>query len=64
MTDEPAQAPRHGPFRPGVTAPAPQAVYQTARQWYSFSYALTGLTAGQSYTVRLDFAEFQATAAW
>src|SRR5262249_20672747 len=41
----------------GVSAPAPQAVYQTYRTGYDFTYALTGLTAGASYTVRLDFAE-------
>jgi hypothetical protein len=46
----------------GVTNPAPQAVYQTYRYGYNFSYALTGLTAGTSYTVRLDFADPGATA--
>ena len=47
----------------GVTAPAPAAVYQTAREGYGFTYTLSGLTAATSYTVRLDFAEFEATAA-
>lgn len=45
----------------GVTSPAPQAVYQSARIKYSdpnpFSYLLTGLARGISYTVRLHFAE-------
>ncbi|HET6878951.1 MAG TPA: PA14 domain-containing protein, partial [Pirellulales bacterium] len=48
----------------GVTNPAPQEVYQTARQSFSsFSYTLTGLTPANNYNVRLDFADFQATAA-
>ena len=41
----------------GVTAPAPQAVYQSER-YGNFTYAFTGLTPGLSYTVRLHFAEF------
>jgi RHS repeat-associated protein len=39
----------------GVSNPAPQAVYQTFR-YGNFSYSLSGLTAGASYTVQLDFA--------
>ena len=39
----------------GVSNPAPQAVYQTFR-YGNFSYSLSGLTAGRSYTVQLDFA--------
>ena len=37
-------------------------VYQTARQG-TFTYTLPGLTAGNSYTLRLHFAELSATAA-
>ena len=46
----------------GVTNPAPQAVWQTCRWNASFTYTLTGLTAGATYTLRLDWAEltFQA----
>jgi hypothetical protein len=40
----------------GVTNPAPEAVYQSNR-FGTFSYAIPGLTAGKSYTVRLQFAE-------
>src|SRR5215469_3583263 len=48
----------------GVTNPAPQEVYQTARYSYTdFGYALSGLTASTGYTLRLHFADFQATAA-
>jgi len=47
---------------PGVTNPAPQAVYQSNR-YGNFSYAIPGLTAGTSYTVRLHFAETYWTAA-
>jgi hypothetical protein len=43
----------------GVTDPAPQVVYQTARDWYNLSNTLPNLTAGASYTVRLHFAELQ-----
>jgi hypothetical protein len=46
----------------GVINPAPQEVYQTAREYYNFSYVLTGLTAGTVYTLRLHFADFQSTA--
>ena len=46
----------------GVTNPAPQAVYQSNR-YGNFSYAVPGLTAGTSYTVRLHFAETYWTAA-
>ena len=41
----------------GVSKRSPQAVYQTWRTYNNFSYTLGGLTAGQSYTVRLHFAE-------
>ncbi len=46
----------------GVSNPAPQAVYQTCRWNSSFTYTLTGLQAGKSYTLQLDWAElsFQA----
>ena len=48
----------------GVTSPAPQAVYQTERYYPDpFSYTLGGLTAGGSYTLRLDFADLISTAA-
>jgi Malectin domain/Beta-1,3-glucanase/Putative Ig domain len=40
----------------GVTSPAPQSVYQHNR-YGNFTYAIPGLTAGASYTVRLHFAE-------
>ena len=40
----------------GVTNPAPEAVYQSNR-FGNCSYAIPGLTAGTSYTVRLHFAE-------
>jgi fibronectin type 3 domain-containing protein len=40
----------------GVSNPAPQTVYQTER-FGNFSYKVTGLTPGASYTVRLHFAE-------
>ena len=41
----------------GVSNPAPQAVYQTARWNSAFTYTLTGLTPGASYTLKLDWAE-------
>lgn len=47
----------------GVTNPAPEAVYQSARWAPSFTYIVPGLTAGFSYTVRLHFAELTWTAA-
>jgi hypothetical protein len=47
----------------GVSSPAPQAVYQTYRSGFDFTYTLTGLKAGASYTLRLDFADPTATAA-
>jgi hypothetical protein len=40
----------------GLTSPAPQSVYQHNR-YGNFTYAIPGLTAGASYTVRLHFAE-------
>ena len=46
----------------GVANAAPAAVYQTER-YGNFSYALTGLTTGSAYTVRLHFAEIYFTAA-
>ncbi len=45
-----------------VTSPAPQSVYQNYRDG-SFTYTITGLTAGASYTVRLHFCEDYWTAA-
>ena len=46
----------------GVSNPAPQAVYQSNR-YGNFSYAVPGLTANKTYTVRLHFAETYWTAA-
>jgi hypothetical protein len=46
----------------GVTNPAPQSVYQHNR-YGNFTYTIPGLTAGDSYSVRLDFAEEYWTAA-
>ena len=40
----------------GLAGAAPAAVYQSARQG-AFSYTIPGLTTGNSYTVRLHFAE-------
>ena len=47
----------------GVSNPAPQGVYQTCRWNASFTYTLTGLTAGKSYTLKLDWAELTWTSA-
>jgi hypothetical protein len=47
----------------GVSNPAPQAVWQTCRWNSSFTYTLTGLTAGATYTVKLDWAELTWQAA-
>lgn len=47
----------------GVSNPAPQSVYQTCRWNSSFTYTIPGLTAGASYTVRLDWAELTWQAA-
>lgn len=44
----------------GVTNPAPQSVYQNQR-FGNVTYALTGLTPGTSYVVRLHFDEFYWT---
>jgi len=49
-----------------VVDPAPQAVYQTRRNGTgsgsnSFTYLITGLTPGNIYTVRLQFAEHAKT---
>jgi chitinase len=45
-----------------VTNPAPTSVYQHGRK-STCTYTIPGLTAGGSYTVRLDFCEYAATAA-
>uniref|UniRef100_UPI002ACC0580 malectin domain-containing carbohydrate-binding protein n=1 Tax=Thermogemmatispora sp. TaxID=1968838 RepID=UPI002ACC0580 len=45
----------------GLSYPAPQAVYQTARLG-NFSYTIPNLTPGANYTVRLHFAETYWTA--
>jgi hypothetical protein len=45
-----------------VPNPAPQAVYQSER-YGAFSYAVSGLSAGSPYTVRLHFTEDWETAA-
>jgi hypothetical protein len=48
----------------GVTNPAPQAVYQTERYYYSpFSDTLANLTPNATYTVRLHFADLLYNAA-
>jgi hypothetical protein len=47
----------------GVSNPAPQAVWQTCRWNASFTYTLTGLTAGATYTLDLDWAELSFQAA-
>ena len=41
----------------GVANAAPMAVYQSMRWQKTLGYKLTGLTSGNSYTVRLHFAE-------
>ena len=41
---------------------APADVYQSVRYGYNFGYTLGGLTAGNSYTVRLHFADLLYTA--
>ena len=46
----------------GVVNPAPQAVYQSER-YGNFTYTLSGLTPGVSYTLRLHFAEIYWTSA-
>ncbi|GHO96330.1 hypothetical protein KSF_063780 [Reticulibacter mediterranei] len=46
-----------------VSNAAPQAVWQTCRWNASFTYTLTGLTAGNTYTVKLDWAELTWQAA-
>src|SRR5579871_5670675 len=46
----------------GVSNPAPQIVWQACRWYSSFTYTLTGLTPGTSYTVKLDWAELTWTA--
>jgi hypothetical protein len=47
----------------GVSNPAPQGVWQSCRWYSSFTYTLTGLTAGKAYTLKLDWAELTWTAA-
>ena len=42
---------------PGVSNPAPGAVYQTERYGKTFAYTLAALTPGAGYWVRLHFAE-------
>ncbi|MEY2429972.1 MAG: hypothetical protein QOJ40_2857 [Verrucomicrobiota bacterium] len=46
----------------GLSAPAPQAVYQ-AERYGNFTYTFPGLTTGLNYKVRLHFAETYWTAA-
>jgi hypothetical protein len=46
----------------GITNPAPQSVWQHNR-YGNITYTIPGLTAGASYSVRLDFAETYWTAA-
>ena len=43
-----------------MTNPAPTSVYQHGRK-STCTYTIPGLTAGSSYTVRLDFCEYAAT---
>jgi len=45
-----------------VANPSPQLVYRTARQG-NFTYRLSSLIPGNTYAVRLQFVEFQSTAA-
>ena len=47
----------------GASNPAPMNAYQTERTGTSFSYQLSELTPGQSYTLRLHFAEIWWTSA-
>jgi hypothetical protein len=47
----------------GVSNPAPQGVWQTCRWNTSFTYTLSGLTPGASYTLKLDWAELTWTGA-
>jgi len=46
-----------------VSNPAPQGVWQTCRWNTSFTYTLSGLTPGASYTLKLDWAELTWTSA-
>jgi hypothetical protein len=46
-----------------VASPAPQQVYQTERYGNNFSYVIPNLTAGDQYSVILDFAEIYYNAA-
>jgi len=45
-----------------VSNPAPQAVWQSCRWNSAFTYTLTGLTPGATYTLDLDWAELTWTA--
>ncbi len=45
----------------GVSAPAPESVYQTSRYGYDFTYLIPNLTPGEAYTVRLHFAAMSWT---
>jgi len=47
----------------GVSNAAPQGVWQSCRWNSSFTYTLTRLTPGASYTVQLDWAELSFQAA-
>ncbi len=47
----------------GVAESIPQAVWQSCRWNSSFTYTISGLTAGTTYTVALDWAELTWTAA-
>ncbi|GHO77997.1 hypothetical protein KSD_57680 [Ktedonobacter sp. SOSP1-85] len=47
----------------GVSNPAPQAVWQNVRWYSAFTYTIPGLTAGNTYTVELDWAELSFQAA-
>ncbi len=42
---------------PGITNLAPQSAHRSVNRYGNFTYTIPGLTAGASYTVRLDFAE-------
>jgi hypothetical protein len=46
----------------GVSNPAPQAVYQNLRGGDNFTYNLSGLQQGKTYTIRLHFVENYDTA--
>lgn len=52
----------HSIITSGVANPAPVRVYQTQR-WGTFTYTLSGLSPGASYTLRLHFCEITYNAA-